>query len=151
MAVVENIWTRGEPKNRFGFVDHGEMYRITEELFHRLNITIDPDIEVRHLWVASRQMVEIAKAVSYHSDVLIMDEPTSALTEREVAHLFEIVRGLKAQGIGIVYITHKTNELFEIADEFSVFCDGKYIGTPAGGRLLSGNRQRRDHRRCCHR
>ncbi|MQW89261.1 sugar ABC transporter ATP-binding protein [Sinorhizobium saheli] len=131
MTVAENIWIRREPKNRFGFVDHGEMRRMTAKLFERLKIAIDPEIEVRHLSVASRQMVEIAKAVSYESDVLIMDEPTSALTEREVAHLFEIIRDLRSQGIGIVYITHKMNELFEIADEFSVFRDGKYIGTHA--------------------
>lgn len=131
MTVAENIWIRREPKNRFGFVDHGEMNRITARLFDRLKIKIDPEIEVRHLSVASRQMVEIAKAVSYESDVLIMDEPTSALTEREVAHLFEIIRDLREQGIGIVYITHKMNELFEIADEFSVFRDGKFIGTHA--------------------
>ncbi|MGE6781515.1 sugar ABC transporter ATP-binding protein [Ensifer adhaerens] len=131
MTVAENIWIRREPKNRFGFVDHGEMNRITARLFDRLKIKIDPEIEVRHLSVANRQMVEIAKAVSYESDVLIMDEPTSALTEREVAHLFEIIRDLREQGIGIVYITHKMNELFEIADEFSVFRDGKYIGTHA--------------------
>ncbi|MGY5800899.1 sugar ABC transporter ATP-binding protein [Rhizobium hainanense] len=131
MTVAENIWIRREPKNRFGLVDHAEMSRKTEELFQRLNIAIDPEIQVRELSVASRQMVEIAKAVSYNSDVLIMDEPTSALTEREVAHLFQIIRDLRAQGIGIVYITHKMNELFEIADEFSVFRDGKYIGTHA--------------------
>ncbi len=131
MTVAENIWIRREPKNRFGLVDHAEMSRKTEELFQRLNISIDPEIQVRELSVASRQMVEIAKAVSYNSDVLIMDEPTSALTEREVAHLFQIIRDLRAQGIGIVYITHKMNELFEIADEFSVFRDGKYIGTHA--------------------
>jgi len=131
MTVAENIWIRREPKNRFGLVDHGAMYRQTEELFARLNIAIDPAIEVRYLSVANRQMVEIAKAVSYNSDVLIMDEPTSALTEREVEHLFRIIRDLRAQGIGIVYITHKMNELFEIADEFSVFRDGKYIGTHA--------------------
>ncbi|MEB3044400.1 sugar ABC transporter ATP-binding protein [Rhizobium mulingense] len=131
MTVAENIWIRREPKNRFGFVDHGVMHRMTEELFDRLNIAIDPDIEVRYLSVANRQMVEIAKAVSYNSDVLIMDEPTSALTEREVEHLFRIIRDLRAQGIGIVYITHKMNELFEIADEFSVFRDGRYIGTHA--------------------
>ncbi|WP_429809897.1 sugar ABC transporter ATP-binding protein [Ensifer sp. B1-9] len=131
MTVAENIWIRREPKNRFGFVDHGEMNRITARLFDRLKIKIDPEIEVRHLSVANRQMVEIAKAVSYESDVLIMDEPTSALTEREVAHLFEIIRDLRQQGIGIVYITHKMNELFEIADEFSVFRDGKFIGTHA--------------------
>ncbi|USJ25566.1 sugar ABC transporter ATP-binding protein [Ensifer adhaerens] len=131
MTVAENIWIRREPKNRFGFVDHGEMNRITARLFDRLKIKIDPEVEVRHLSVANRQMVEIAKAVSYESDVLIMDEPTSALTEREVAHLFEIIRDLREQGIGIVYITHKMNELFEIADEFSVFRDGKFIGTHA--------------------
>ncbi|TAU90964.1 sugar ABC transporter ATP-binding protein [Rhizobium leguminosarum] len=131
MTVAENIWIRREPKNRLGFIDHGVMHRMTEELFTRLNIAIDPDIEVRFLSVANRQMVEIAKAVSYNSDVLIMDEPTSALTEREVEHLFRIIRDLKGQGIGIVYITHKMNELFEIADEFSVFRDGRYIGTHA--------------------
>ncbi|MBY5774340.1 sugar ABC transporter ATP-binding protein [Rhizobium laguerreae] len=131
MTVAENIWIRREPKNRLGFIDHGVMHRMTEDLFTRLNISIDPDIEVRFLSVANRQMVEIAKAVSYNSDVLIMDEPTSALTEREVEHLFSIIRDLRAQGIGIVYITHKMNELFEIADEFSVFRDGRYIGTHA--------------------
>ncbi|MET0746610.1 MAG: sugar ABC transporter ATP-binding protein [Rhizobium sp.] len=131
MTVAENIWIRREPLNRLGFVNHGAMRRMTEDLFQRLNISIDPEIEVRHLSVANRQMVEIAKAVSYSSDVLIMDEPTSALTDVEVSHLFAIIRDLRSQGIGIVYITHKMNELFEIADEFSVFRDGKYIGTHA--------------------
>jgi len=131
MTVAENIWIRREPLNRFGFVDHGEMNRKTADLFARLNIAIHPQTDVGELSVASRQMVEIAKAVSYESDVLIMDEPTSALTEREVEHLFQIIRGLRDQGIGIVYITHKMNELFEIADEVSVFRDGKYIATRA--------------------
>jgi inositol transport system ATP-binding protein len=131
MTVAENIWIRREPRNRLGFVNHGEMHRMTADLFKRLKIDIDPEIEVRHLSVASRQMVEIAKAVSYESDVLIMDEPTSALTETEVGHLFSIIRDLRSHGIGIVYITHKMNELFEISDEFSVFRDGRYIGTHA--------------------
>ena len=131
MTVAENIWIRREPKTALGFVDHGALRRKTAELFKKLNINIDPEVEVRDLSVANRQMVEIAKAVSYNSDVLIMDEPTSALTEREVAHLFEIIRDLQAQGKGIVYITHKMNELFEIADEVSVFRDGRYIGTRA--------------------
>ena len=129
MTVAENIWIRREPLTKLGFVDHGEMHRKTADLFKRLNIDIDPDVQVGTLTVASRQMVEIAKAVSYESDVLIMDEPTSALTEREVDHLFTIIRALRAQGKGIIYITHKMNELFEIADEFSVFRDGKYIAT----------------------
>jgi inositol transport system ATP-binding protein len=135
MTVAENIWIRREPKTAIGFVDHAELHRKTASLFKRLNISIDPEIEVRDLSVANRQMVEIAKAVSYESDVLIMDEPTSALTEKEVTHLFEIIRGLKSQGKGIVYITHKMNELFEIADEVSVFRDGRYIGTHAAANV----------------
>lgn len=131
MTVAENIWIRREPHNRFGLVDHTQMRQMTVDLFERLNIDLDPDAEIGDLSVANRQMVEIAKAVSFNSDVLIMDEPTSAITEKEVAHLFEIIRDLRARGIGIVYITHKMNELFEIADEFSVFRDGQYIGTHA--------------------
>lgn len=129
MTVAENIWIRREPLGRFGFVNHSAMRRMTRALFERLTIDIDPDAEVGRLSVANRQMVEIAKAVSYESDVLIMDEPTSALTEREVAHLFRIIRRLREDGKGIVYITHKMNELFEIADEVSVFRDGRHIAT----------------------
>lgn len=135
MTVAENIWIRREPTTRFGFVDHAEMHRKTVALFRRLNIDIDPNVQVGTLSVASRQMVEIAKAVSYESDVLIMDEPTSALTDREVDHLFTIIRSLKADGKGIIYITHKMNELFEIADEVSVFRDGRYIGTHASSEV----------------
>ena len=129
MTVAENIWIRREPLNRFGFVRHGEMRRMTKELFENLGIDIDPNVKVSELTVANRQMVEIAKAVSFDSDVLIMDEPTSAIADREVAHLFRIIRDLKSRGKGIIYITHKMNELFEIADEVSIFRDGRYIGT----------------------
>ncbi|MBB4273469.1 sugar ABC transporter ATP-binding protein [Rhizobium mongolense] len=129
MTVAENIWIRREPKNRLGLIDHSKMVTMTEELFARLNIVLDPRAQVSELTVAQKQMVEIARAVSYESSVLIMDEPTSALTDREVEHLFTIIRDLRSRGIGIVYITHKMNELFEIADEFTVFRDGKYVGT----------------------
>lgn len=129
MTVAENIWIGREPRNALRFVNHTELRNKTQALFNRLFIDIDPEAEVRSLSIASRQMVEIAKAVSFDSDVLIMDEPTSALTEREVAHLFRIIRSLREQGKGIVYITHKMNELFDIADEVSVFRDGKYIDT----------------------
>jgi inositol transport system ATP-binding protein len=129
MTVAENVWITREPRNRLGLVDHAELNRRTEELFKTLNIDIDVRVEIQTLSVANRQMVEIAKAVSYDSDVLIMDEPTSALTEKEVAHLFAIIRTLRAQGKGIIYITHKMNELFEIADKCSVFRDGRYIAT----------------------
>ncbi len=129
MTISENIWIGREPTNRIGLINHGEMNRRTSELFERLDIDLDPDVQIGTLSVANRQMVEIAKAVSFNSDVLIMDEPTSALTEKEVTHLFTIIRALKEQGKGIIYITHKMNELFEIADEVSVFRDGKYIAT----------------------
>jgi inositol transport system ATP-binding protein len=135
MTVAENIWIRREPLSSLGFVRHNEMRRRTKELFERLDIRINPETEVRDLSVANRQMVEIAKAVSYDSDILIMDEPTSALTEREVEHLFKIIRTLKAQGKGIVYITHKMSELFEIADEVSVFRDGRFVGEHAASEV----------------
>ena len=128
MTVAENIWIRREPLNRLGFVRHEEMRRRTKDLFERLDIPLHPETDVRDLSVANRQMVEIAKAVSYDSDILIMDEPTSTLTEREVEHLFRIIRSLKDHGTGIIYITHKMNELFEIADEVSVFRDGQFVG-----------------------
>ena len=135
MTVAENVWIRREPKNRFGFVDHHELRRQTQSLFDRLGIDLDPNERVGRLSVANRQMVEIAKAVSYESDVLIMDEPTSALTEREVDHLFRIIRTLRDSGKGIIYITHKMNELFEIADEVSIFRDGRHIATKASDQL----------------
>ena len=131
MTVAENVWIGREPKNRIGLVDHEAMYRQTQVLFDDLHIRVDPRVEIQTLSVALRQMVEIAKAVSFNSDVLIMDEPTSALTEVEVEHLFTIIRKLRSEGKGIIYITHKMNEIFEIADELSVFRDGQYIGTHA--------------------
>ncbi|UXM94412.1 sugar ABC transporter ATP-binding protein [Bartonella sp. HY329] len=131
MTVAENIWIRREPVNMFGLVNHRQMYQQTAALFEQLHIDISPSVEIRHLTVAEKQMVEIAKAISYNSDVLIMDEPTSALTDREVEHLFQIINRQKANGVGIVYITHKMDELYQIADEFSIFRDGHYISTHA--------------------
>jgi len=129
MTVSENIWIGREPKNFVGLIDHAQMQRMTQELFDNLNIRLEPQADVGTLTVAQKQMVEIAKAVSFNSDVLIMDEPTSAITETEVEHLFQIIRSLRAKGVGIVYITHKMSELFEIADELTVFRDGQYIAT----------------------
>lgn len=128
MSIAENIWIGREQLNGLHMVDHREMHRCTAELLERLRIKLDPEELVGTLSIAERQMVEIAKAVSYNSDVLIMDEPTSAITETEVAHLFSIISDLRAQGKGIIYITHKMNEVFEIADEVAVFRDGAYIG-----------------------
>lgn len=128
MTIAENIWLGREPLNALHMVDHGAMHRNTEALLARLRIDLDPEEPVGNLSIAGRQMVEIAKAVSYDSDILIMDEPTSAITEKEVAHLFSIIADLKAQGKGIIYITHKMDEVFQIADEVAVFRDGSYIG-----------------------
>ncbi|SNT76102.1 sugar ABC transporter ATP-binding protein [Paracoccus seriniphilus] len=129
MTVAENVWIGREPRNGFGLIDHAKMNRMAADLFADLNIKLNPRAMVGDLTVAQKQMIEIAKAVSYNSDVLIMDEPTSAITESEVEHLFRIIRDLRAKGVGIVYITHKMDELFEIADELTVFRDGKYITT----------------------
>ncbi|PJX12980.1 D-xylose ABC transporter ATP-binding protein [Halomonas sp. 141] len=137
MTIAENIWIRREPLTPFGLVDHTRMNQMTETLFERLGIDMDPETEVRHLTVAGRQMIEIAKAVSYESDVLIMDEPTSALTDREVEHLFRIINDLRAQGKGIIYITHKMDEVFSIADDISVFRDGQFIHAAPASELTS--------------
>ena len=129
MTVAENVWIRREPKNALGLIDHDQMNKQTQALFDELNLNLDPRAMVGDLTVAQKQMIEISKAVSYNSDVLIMDEPTSAITESEVERLFTIIRDLKSKGVGIVYITHKMDELFEIADELTVFRDGQYVGT----------------------
>jgi inositol transport system ATP-binding protein len=129
MSVAENIWIGREPLRRFGLINHRELRRRTRTLLARLRIELDPDIEVRRLSVAARQLVEIAKALSYDSQLLIMDEPTSALTEHDAAQLFALVRDLKREGKGILYITHRIEELSEIADEISVLRDGRNVGT----------------------
>ncbi|MFD2884246.1 ATP-binding cassette domain-containing protein [Pseudomonas lini] len=107
MSIAENIWIGREQLNGLHMIDHREMHRCTAKLLERLRINLDPEELVGNLSIAERQMVEIAKAVSYDSDVLIMDEPTSAITDKEVAHLFSIIADLKSQGKGIIYITHK--------------------------------------------
>jgi inositol transport system ATP-binding protein len=129
MTIAENIWIGREPLGRFGIVDHGELSRRTRSLLERLGIGLDPERRLGSLTVANQQMVEIAKAVSYDSEILIMDEPTSAITDKEVDHLFQIIGQLKAEGKSILYITHKMNEVFTIADEITVFRDGRYVGT----------------------
>ncbi|WP_419963609.1 sugar ABC transporter ATP-binding protein [Pantoea vagans] len=128
MTVAENIWLGREPM-KFGFVDHARLNLKTQELLNRLNIRLKADRMVGELSIASQQMVEIAKAVSWDSDIVIMDEPTSALTETEVAHLFTIIRDLREQGKAIIYISHKMDEIFNITDEVSIFRDGSWIAS----------------------
>ncbi|MBK0033226.1 sugar ABC transporter ATP-binding protein [Erwinia sp. S43] len=128
MTVAENIWLGREPM-KLGFVDHGKLNRLTKDLLVKLNIRLRPDQMVGDLSIASQQMVEIAKAVSWNSDIVIMDEPTSALTETEVSHLFAIIRDLREQGKAIIYISHKMDEIFAITDEVSVFRDGTWVAS----------------------
>ncbi len=127
-TVLENIWL-GRFKNKFGVVNKKEMYGETINIFKNLNIDIDPDVKIGTLSVSQRQMVEIAKAVSYHAKVIVMDEPTSSLNEREVEHLFKILNMLKKAGCGIIYISHKMSEILEISDTVTIMRDGKTVSS----------------------
>ena len=129
MTVAENIYLGREPTTWYGLVDMRKMNRMATELLERLRIKIKPTTKMYELSIANTQLVEIAKAVSYDSDLIIMDEPTSAITEAEVEGLFNIIRSLREQGRAIIYISHKMDEIFKITDEVTVFRDGQYIGT----------------------
>ena len=127
-SVMDNMWLGRYPK-KGGFVDHGKMYNDTRAIFEELDIQVDPKDKVADLSVSQRQMVEIAKAFSYNARIVIMDEPTSSLTEKEVKHLFTIIRKLKEKGCGIVYISHKMEEIFELCDEITILRDGQWVDT----------------------
>jgi inositol transport system ATP-binding protein len=129
MTVAENIYIGRETNTWYGLVDMKKMNMRTKELLDRLDIKLDPTTKMVDLSIANTQLVEIAKAVSYDSDLIVMDEPTSAITEAEVAVLFRIIKSLKEQGRSIIYITHKMDEVFKISDEVTVFRDGMYIST----------------------
>lgn len=131
-SVMENIWLGRFPLKSLGplkFIDHKKMYRDTAELFQKLEMDINPDTIVGSMSVSKIQSMEIAKAISYHSKVIIMDEPTSSLTENEVVHLFKIIRDLRASGAAIIYISHKIEEILQISDEVTIMRDGQRVGT----------------------
>jgi methyl-galactoside transport system ATP-binding protein len=128
--IVDNIWLGRYPKNGF-FVDEKKMYEDTKAIFKDLEINIDPREKVEKLSVSEMQMVEIAKAVSYNSKIIVMDEPTSSLTEKEVNHLFKIINALRDRGAGIIYISHKMEEILQISDDVTIMRDGKWIATHA--------------------
>jgi len=129
-TISDNIWLGRYPRKGF-FVDEKAMYRASRELFARLGIHLDPNLKLDALSVSQRQMVEIAKAVSYEAKIIVLDEPTSSLTDNEVRMLFDIIRVLRSHGVGIIYISHKMDEIFEVSDEVTVLRDGQYIGTEA--------------------
>jgi inositol transport system ATP-binding protein len=129
MSVAENIWLGREPLNKFGLIDKKTLLAKTRTLLEGLEININPSALMRELSIANTQMVEIAKAISYDSSLIIMDEPTSAITTREVEHLFRMINNLRDKGVAVIYITHKMDEVFQISDEITVFRDGRHIAT----------------------
>jgi methyl-galactoside transport system ATP-binding protein/inositol transport system ATP-binding protein len=127
--IMENVWLGREPLTPLGLVDHKRMNAMTKEVLKEIELDEDPKTLMASLTVAKMQMIEIAKAVSYNSKLIIMDEPTSALTEREIKQLFAIMRKLKNQGKSIIFISHKLDEVYEITDRITVYRDGDYIGS----------------------
>lgn len=126
--VMDNIWL-GKYPTRFGVVDQKRLYEETKAIFDSLEIDIDPREKMGRLSVSKRQMAEIAKAVSYNAKILVLDEPTSSLTNEEVKHLFKIIGKLKERGCGIIYISHKMEEILKISDDITIMRDGKWIST----------------------
>jgi len=127
-SVMENIWLGRFPMKGI-IVDSKKMYNDTKEIFNNLSIDIDPNTIIGTLSVSQRQMVEIAKAVSCNAKIIVFDEPTSSLTEVEVKHLFRIIGKLRDNGCGIIYISHKLEEILEIADDVTVMRDGRWVYT----------------------
>ena len=127
--VLDNLFLGRYPLKRTGTVDENRMKTEAADLFRKLNMTVNLTAPMKTMSVSARQMVEIAKAISYDAKLIVLDEPTSSLTVKEVAKLFEMMRNLKRQGISLIYISHKMDEIFEICDEVSVMRDGKMVLT----------------------
>lgn len=137
-TVVDNIWLERYPKKGF-FVDEKKMYEDTVSIFKELDIPTDPLAKVESLSVSEMQMLEIAKAVSYNSKILVLDEPTSSLTEKEVDHLFKIINKLRSKGCGIIYISHKMEEILAISDDVTIMRDGEWISTNSADDLTTAS------------
>ncbi|MGP4039257.1 sugar ABC transporter ATP-binding protein [Gracilibacillus sp. D59] len=130
LTVAENIFIGREPRDKLHFfLKNKELNQKADELFQRLNINLNPRTKISELTVAKQQMVEIAKALSFNAKILIMDEPTAALTDKEIDTLFDIIGWLKNQGVAIIYISHRMEELKRISDRITVMRDGQYIAT----------------------
>ena len=136
IRVQDNIWLGRYPKNGL-VVNEKKMYKDTKKILEDLGIDVDPRDKIEDLSLSECQMVEIAKAVSYNSKIIVMDEPTSSLTEQEVEHLFRIINKLKADGCGIVYISHKMEEILTICDDVTVMRDGQWISTNPASELTT--------------
>ena len=132
--VMDNMWLGRYPLVG-PFTSEKKMYADTQKLFEKLGVSVNPRAVMSTLPVSQRQMVEIAKAVSYNAKVIVFDEPTSSLTEEEVAHLFRIINMLRDQGCGIIYISHKMEEILRISDEVTVMRDGAWVATEPAAEL----------------
>lgn len=133
LSIAQNIFLGREPLNRVGLVDQARMHAQARAVMDRLNLDLDTRREVHGLGVAQQQMVEIAKALSQDARVLVLDEPTAALSDRETSRLFEVIGELRRQGVAMVYISHRMDEVFSLGDRITVLRDGKYVATmPAG-------------------
>lgn len=135
LTVAENIYLGREPLTKFKLLDKKELIKQAQELLDMMGIDINPRVQMKKLSMAQVQLVEIAKAVSFQSKVLIMDEPTSAITDKEIEKLYKLIFKLKAEGIAIVFISHKLDEIFRVADKITVLRDGKLIGTKNAAEL----------------
>jgi ABC-type sugar transport system ATPase subunit len=129
MTISENMFLGREPLTKFGLVDYKRMNKKTDELLSNLNLKIDPMTQIKDLRVGEMQLVEIAKAMSMNASLLIMDEPTSALSESEAEKLFKVVKELSHNNVAIIYITHRMEEVFELTNRVTVMRDGEYIET----------------------
>lgn len=129
LSVAENIFLGKEPVTKTGWIDWKKMIEETRKTLQQFGLELSPEVPVKKLTVAQQQMIEIIKAVSFRAKMIVMDEPTSSLTEKEVEFLFQTIGHLKEQGVGIVYISHRMNELFAITDRITVLRDGALIGT----------------------
>src|SRR6266480_4305004 len=128
MSVGENIFLGREPRS-FGVIRWEELYRRARQLLDDVHLAIDPHTPIRNLGIGQQQLVEIAKALSHEARILVLDEPTAALTDSEVATLFDILNKLRARGVGMIYISHKLHEVFQISDRITVLRDGRTVGT----------------------
>lgn len=128
LSVAENIFIGHAPRNRFGLIDHPAMQERAGEILRSIGADLSPRAKLRDLGIASKHLVAIARALSIDAQVVIMDEPTAALSHKEIAELYELVEKLKAQGKAILFISHKFDEIFRIADRWTVFRDGQFVG-----------------------
>ncbi len=129
LTVAENIFLNRQPLNSFGMIDYRRMNEMAKQVLERLNLSIDPRSKVRTLRIAQQQLIEIARGISSKARVVIMDEPTDALTTKEVDVLFNIINKLKRQGVLVIYITHRLEEIFEISDRVTILKDGQWVDT----------------------